>query len=546
VQKDDPVTGLPVQSLKISGNLGVFLSGKTVSVYLNKNDVQVATSTGTVDENGDIEIQISLSDSVSGVHSVKLTVDIDDNEKNIALPEEKKSVDIPTIADIVDLLNKLNSEPCEITDEELKNLILEEKDSLSFETSVFKHLDDSIKDEIISTVVEGSGYTASSLYDAYEENVIMKTASMSSNPADFERLAAAYADKTGISNSSLYNEYRSSNDKSGVFDIMLGATYLSYSDIVNQFEYSYCHRKLSTVANVDNILDVLDTYKSYLGVEAQVDTIRNKVDPEIKVINEGLGNALPTLKTKQLLISKINELIVNAPILSADKITPPQTPGFSGGGGGGGGGSTVKVEETFVEKPVLPEIAEGSEAFGDLGNVSWAAESINALYRRGIVSGKSVGRFCPGDNVTRAEFIKMILHAFNLNKPGKKCSFEDVPDTHWAYDYIANASEMGIVSGYSEKLFGVNNNITRQDTAAVVIRVIYKLSMYEKIENRKNPGVSYTDASEISSYALGGVNMLSGCGIFTGYEDGSFGPRNELTRAEAAVIIKRILDFFEI
>lgn len=552
VQEDDPVTGLPSQSLKIKGNLGSFLSGKTVDASLDKNSSFVASSSGVIGADGIVEIIIPLGNSDNGIHNIGLTVNVDGIDKNIAISNDKKTYNIPTVADIIDLLTKLNATPKEITLTELKALILEEKESLAFDAGVFKYLDENIKDAILAPIINGSGFTASTLYDMYSDNVIMKTANMSSKAEDFERLISEYGSKIGITSSPLYTEYSALSSKTKACSVMQGIAYSNYSDIVNQFEYSYCHSKLSSVASYDNIIDELDTYKTILGVESQVATALNKVDAEIKIINEGIGSSLNELKTKALLTEKLNYLIANSSTLAQDKINsqlppvilPSQPSGNSGGGGGGGGSVTVGKE--YTDEVVLPEITEGNEAFGDLGSVLWAQGSINNLYKKGIVSGKSIGRFYPEDKVTRAEFVKMIMHAFNLSSNKKGCEFTDVSKDHWAYEYIEDASSLGIISGYSDTIFGTEGNITRQDTAAIIIRIIYKLSLYETIENRKDPDISYSDFSDIDAYALGGVNMLSGCGILSGYEDGTFGPKKEVTRAEAAVIIDRTLNFFGI
>ena len=92
----------------------------------------------------------------------------------------------------------------------------------------------------------------------------------------------------------------------------------------------------------------------------------------------------------------------------------------------------------------------------------------------------------------------------------------------------------------------MSDYIKRQDVIAILIRVTYKLGLQEYMEQRKEKLVTFTDEDKIADYAIGGVNMLSGCGIIAGYEDGSFGPEKELTRAEAATILARYIEFFEI
>ena len=165
---------------------------------------------------------------------------------------------------------------------------------------------------------------------------------------------------------------------------------------------------------------------------------------------------------------------------------------------------------------------------------------------KGILKGKEPGKFCPQDKVTRAEFVKMAVTAFNLEIENPVCNFTDLPKDHWAYKYVASMSDIGLISGYSATLFGTEESISRQDVIAILIRIIYRLARYEEMENRKNPGVSFADEKEIADYALGGVTMFAGNGIISGYEDGSFRPTQDLTRAEAAVILNNVIEFFRI
>ena len=140
----------------------------------------------------------------------------------------------------------------------------------------------------------------------------------------------------------------------------------------------------------------------------------------------------------------------------------------------------------------------------------------------------------------------MAVVAFNLMDKDPVSDFYDVPSSHWSYPYVGSAAKTGLVSGYSKDEFGVDGHITRQDMIAILIRVTYRLGLQEKMEQRKEKLVTFTDEEYIADYAMGGVNMLSGCGIISGYEDGSFGPQKELTRAEAATVLARYLNFFEI
>lgn len=63
---------------------------------------------------------------------------------------------------------------------------------------------------------------------------------------------------------------------------------------------------------------------------------------------------------------------------------------------------------------------------------------------------------------------------------------------------------------------------------------------------QKTTTADFTDIDKVSDYAKGGVVMLANSGIISGYEDGTFGPNNDVTRAEAATVLARALEFFGI
>jgi len=75
-----------------------------------------------------------------------------------------------------------------------------------------------------------------------------------------------------------------------------------------------------------------------------------------------------------------------------------------------------------------------SKTFNDLNSVPWAKEAIESLAARGIIHGKSEeqGIFAPNDRITRAEFITLIVNAFQLSKTPTG-TFADVKPNHWYY-----------------------------------------------------------------------------------------------------------------
>lgn len=202
-----------------------------------------------------------------------------------------------------------------------------------------------------------------------------------------------------------------------------------------------------------------------------------------------------------------------------------------GGGGGGGGG----VSGPVITEPI--QMQKG-EAFNDLDAVPWAQESINALSAKGIINGMGENKFAPNDTVTREQFVKMMVAAFNLKGKGT-ASFTDVDSSAWYAPYIGIALQNGIINGISAESFGVGSNITRSDMAVICTRIAKKCS----ITLPDAQEAVYTDAQSIPDYAKESAAVLQLAGIMTGDGSGRFAPKENATRAMAAKIIHMLMTF---
>ena len=147
--------------------------------------------------------------------------------------------------------------------------------------------------------------------------------------------------------------------------------------------------------------------------------------------------------------------------------------GGSGSGGFGGGGIGKTTTDTpTVENP--KPVDETASAFDDIDGVEWAREAINYLAAKGIVSGKAEKTFAPNDNITREEFVKILVSAFGINSDGAELDFSDVSKDDWFYPYLSKAVASGVVSGYDNGRFGTGDCITRQDICVMIQRIMQK------------------------------------------------------------------------
>lgn len=197
---------------------------------------------------------------------------------------------------------------------------------------------------------------------------------------------------------------------------------------------------------------------------------------------------------------------------------------------GGGGYRVPSVRGTSVEPT---DTSTDDRVFNDIDSVLWASDAIEYLYEKGIINGKASGVFAPNDEVTRAEFIKMVVEALGLDKSDVDMPFGDVAADSWYASYVKAAYKAGVVNGDDNGFFNPEATITREDMVTILYRAMG--------ENSEDAELNFTDEETISDYAKEAVAHFAKAGIVNGMGDGRFGARESATRAQTAVIIYRII-----
>lgn len=207
----------------------------------------------------------------------------------------------------------------------------------------------------------------------------------------------------------------------------------------------------------------------------------------------------------------------------------------SGGGGGGNASPSIKPNLGGGQAVIItkPETAD-KVTFSDMSGYDWAVPAVEYLGEKGIISGKGNGLFDPSGYITREEFVKIIVYAFDIKKSDEKAEFADVKTGAWYEEYVSSAVNAGIVNGISKDEFGAGKNVTRQDVAVMICRALSA--------PMQNVNTDFIDDSIISEYAKASVVWMCDNGYISGYEDKSFRPTNFCTRAEAAKIIYEIIN----
>lgn len=182
-------------------------------------------------------------------------------------------------------------------------------------------------------------------------------------------------------------------------------------------------------------------------------------------------------------------------------------------------------------------VAYVSKSFGDLQNVPWAKQAIEALAAREIIKGTAEESFSPEASINRADFIALLMRALELKGSGNnEAAFSDVLSTAYYSHELAVAKELGIAAGFTDNTFRPDSPISRQDMMALTARA---LAAAGKLSEDSGALDAYADAASIADYAKDGIAALVKNGIVAGKND-KLAPHDPLTRAEAAAILYRV------
>ena len=193
---------------------------------------------------------------------------------------------------------------------------------------------------------------------------------------------------------------------------------------------------------------------------------------------------------------------------------------------------------SIAASPVLlPGIGGQAESYAaSLSDISdhWARSYIERAVDYGFVNGYTDGTFKPDASITRAEFTKMFNSALE-NEASASIDFADVKQDDWFYDDICKGVAASFITGYSDTEFAPSKNITRQETAVMLSRIVPAAGEDATLK-------VFGDYEDVDFWAEKAFSKIVAKGYIGGYNDGDLHPRDNLTRAQAA---KLMVDIFE-
>ena len=198
--------------------------------------------------------------------------------------------------------------------------------------------------------------------------------------------------------------------------------------------------------------------------------------------------------------------------------------------------SEVSVSAAFTKSEEKPEQIAG---FTDVLTTDWFADAVQYAVDNGMMNGTSETTFRPNGTTTRGMIVTILYRLEKEPAVDNGAGFADVAADQYYADAVAWASANDIVTGYSEKKFGPDDSITREQFAAI----LYRYAQYKKIDVTATADLSgYADAAQISAYAETAMKWANGEGLITGVTDTMLKPAGNATRAQAATILMRFCE----
>jgi len=171
-------------------------------------------------------------------------------------------------------------------------------------------------------------------------------------------------------------------------------------------------------------------------------------------------------------------------------------------------------------------------AFSDVAEDHWASSYITKLTDSGYINGYEDGTFAPSNFITRAEFVTIINKVKGVSATSDK-TFTDVQADKWYANEINKAVTAGFITGYDDGTVRPDAYITRAEVAVVC---------YKAWNLAPEGTLNFVDSNDIGTWAQQQVATLVAKNIISGYEDGTFKPGNNITRAEVAKIVACLIE----
>jgi hypothetical protein len=193
-------------------------------------------------------------------------------------------------------------------------------------------------------------------------------------------------------------------------------------------------------------------------------------------------------------------------------------------------------------------VVEHKKSFQDISANHWGKADIELLASKFVINGLTADTFGTDVEITRAQFTALLVRALGLSEQAGEGTFSDVSSKAWYAAAVSTAAELGLVEGFNDGTFKPEQVINRQELAVLMKRALEFVGKDVKNVNVSSKLNAFSDKNSISNWAADAVAQVSVTGITTGKTvngELAYAPQESATRAEAAVMLKRLLQYVE-
>lgn len=201
---------------------------------------------------------------------------------------------------------------------------------------------------------------------------------------------------------------------------------------------------------------------------------------------------------------------------------------------------TIKnITENIEIKAVFSPIWQHS--FGDILVEDWFYDYVRYAYENNYMTGISETAFAPKMNLDRGMMVTLLgrMLDVDVSKNITNSKFEDVPENAYYSDYVDWAVEIGLTYGVGDNNFQPNREITREEMATMIYRLIEYLG--GDLSNNEDFEMAFNDIESMSSWSKDAIAYLSFNEIVFGKPDGIYDPNGLSTRAEIATVVMNLV-----
>ncbi len=186
-----------------------------------------------------------------------------------------------------------------------------------------------------------------------------------------------------------------------------------------------------------------------------------------------------------------------------------------------------------------PKIERADNRFVDVEEGAWYIDGVQYVYENDVMSGTGDAKFNPSMTLSRAQMVQIL---FNMS--GEKVEdymgeseFADVEADSWYTAAVNWASQKGVTAGIGGGMFGVKENVSRQQ----LVKFLYNYFTPEAVETDLS---DYTDAEEVSDWALEAIQWAVGAGVVSSTSESALvlAPKNPVMRAGTAAMLYNYLN----